>query len=415
VSTLADHILTKDSDWRQRAAAVIPGGMWGHQDASRLPDGFPQYFARGEGSRIWDVDGNEYIDFMCSYGPIILGHRHPAVDAAAARQLALIDCGNGPSHVVVELAETMVDTVRHADWALFAKNGTDATTVCVTVARAATRRSKVLVAQGAYHGAAPWCTPSPAGVTPEDRANLLHYRYNDLESVAAAAAQAGDELAAVVVSAFRHDVGIDQELPTPEFARGVRQLCDETGAMLVLDDVRAGFRLALGGSWEPLGVDPDLSAWSKAIANGYALAAVLGNERCRTAATRIFTTGSFWFSAVSMAASLATIEALKEADAVATVTRAGQRLRDGLAAQAAAHGQRLRQTGPPQMPMVLFDDDPDVDRGRCFTAAAVSAGVYLHPVHNWFLSTAHTDDEIDLALERTDDAFAAVHRVFGTA
>jgi glutamate-1-semialdehyde 2,1-aminomutase len=415
VSTLADHILTKDSDWRQRAAAVIPGGMWGHQDASRLPDGFPQYFARGEGSRIWDVDGNEYIDFMCSYGPIILGHRHPAVDAAAARQLALIDCGNGPSHVVVELAETMVDTVRHADWALFAKNGTDATTVCVTVARAATRRSKVLVAQGAYHGAAPWCTPSPAGVTPEDRANLLHYRYNDLESVAAAAAQAGDELAAVVVSAFRHDVGIDQELPTPEFARGVRQLCDETGAMLVLDDVRAGFRLALGGSWEPLGVDPDLSAWSKAIANGYALAAVLGNERCRTAATRIFTTGSFWFSAVSMAASLATIEALKEADAVATVTRAGQRLRDGLAAQAAAHGQRLRQTGPPQMPMVLFDDDPDVDRGRCFTAAAVSAGVYLHPVHNWFLSTAHTDDEIDLALERTDDAFAAVHRVFGAA
>ncbi len=415
MSTLADHALTKDADWRRRAAAVIPGGMWGHQDASRLPDGFPQYFARGEGSRIWDIDGNEYIDLMCSYGPIILGHRHPVVDAAAARQLALIDCGNGPAPVVVELAELLVDTVRHADWALFAKNGTDATTVCVTVARATTRRTKVLVAEGAYHGAAPWCTPSPVGVTPEDRANLLSYRYNDLESVAAAAADAGDDLAAVVVSAFRHDVGIDQELPSPEFARGVRRLCDDTGALLVLDDVRAGFRLALGGSWEPVGVDPDLSAWSKAVANGYSLAAVLGNDRCRKAATRIFTTGSFWFSAVSMAASLATINTLKEVDAVNAVTRAGQRLRKGLAAQAVAHGQRLRQTGPPQMPMVLFDDDADVARGRCFTAAAAAAGVYLHPVHNWFLSTAHTDEEIDLALERTDDAFAAVRRALGPA
>src|SRR5947207_427391 len=101
MTDVIDHPLTKDSAWRRRASAVIPGGMWGHQDAGRLPDGFPQFIERGDGCRIWDVDGNEYIDLMCSYGPIILGHRHPAVDAAAARQAALVDCANGPSHLVV--------------------------------------------------------------------------------------------------------------------------------------------------------------------------------------------------------------------------------------------------------------------------------------------------------------------------
>jgi glutamate-1-semialdehyde 2,1-aminomutase len=392
---------------------VIPNGMYGHQSAARLPEGYPQFFERGLGCRVWDVDGNEYVDFMCSYGPIILGHRHPVVDALAARQADLIDCGSGPSHLVVELAEALVNTVDHATWALFAKNGTDATTTCVTVARATTGHRKVLVAEGAYHGSAPWCTPIPAGVTPEDRAHLARFRYNDLASVEAAAAEAGDDLAAVVVSPFRHDVFVDQELADPAFAQGLRRICDQTGALLILDDVRAGFRLAPGGSWEPLGVAPDLSAWSKAIANGYALAAVLGNDRAREGAEKIYTTGSFWFSAVSMAAALATLEQLRTSDAVAVMTRAGQRLRDGLAAQAADHGLAIRQSGPPQMPLLLFADDPKFGRGKRFAAEAARRSVYLHPWHNWFLSTAHTDADIDWALDRTDAAFAAVTQALG--
>ena len=110
----------------------------------------------GRGARIWDVDGNEYVDLMCSYGPVVLGHQHPAVEAAAAAQAALGDCQNGPGPVMVDLAELLVQTVRHADWAMFAKNGTDATTMCCTIARAQTGRRKILVAVGAHHGAAPW-------------------------------------------------------------------------------------------------------------------------------------------------------------------------------------------------------------------------------------------------------------------
>ncbi len=287
-----------DRQLRERARRVVPGGMWGHMHADRLPDGYPQFFARAEGCRLWDVDGHEYLDFMCSWGPVLLGHRHPVVEEAVRKQVANGDCMNGPAEVMVELAELLVAQTPHADWAQFQKNGTDATTTCVTIARAGTRRRKLLVARGSYHGAVPWCSPSLAGVTAEDRAHILHFDYNDVASLENAVDQAGDDLAAVLVSAFRHDLGRDQEMPEAAFALAARRLCDQTGAALIIDDVRAGFRLHPGGSWEPLGVQPDLSAWSKAIANGYPLAAVTGNDRFREAATQVFTTGSFWCGAV---------------------------------------------------------------------------------------------------------------------
>jgi glutamate-1-semialdehyde 2,1-aminomutase len=406
----------RDQALRDRAARVIPGGMYGHMSAATLPPGFPQFLERGRGARIWDVDGREYLDFMCSFGPIVLGHAHPKVEAAVERQRVLADCQNGPSPRMVELAERLVALQPHADWAMFAKNGTDATTLAVTIARAATGRAKVLVAAGAYHGAAPWCTPRPAGTTPEDRAHLIPFAYNDLASVEAAADRAGKDMAAVLVSPFRHDARHDQELVDPAFARGLRALCDRRGAALILDDVRAGFRLDLGGSWAPLRVRPDLAAYSKAIANGYALAGIAGGDGLRDAATRVFATGSFWFAAVAMAAALATLDALEAEQGIQAMVHAGTLLRDGLARQAHGYAIRITQSGPVQMPFLTFAGDVaggTFDRANVFTGEAARRGVYLHPWHNWFLSAAHTEEDVRLALEGTDAAFAAVRARFG--
>ena len=404
---------TEDQRLRQRARAVIPGGMYGHQSAAGLPSAYPQFMRGGRGARIWDVDGNEYVDLMCSYGPVVLGHQHPGVEQAAAAQAASGDCQNGPGPVMVDLAELLVQTVRHADWAMFAKNGTDATTMCCTIARAQTGRQKILAAAGAYHGAAPWCTPRPAGVTPQDRANLGYYTYNDLESVRQAAAEAGDDLAGILVSPFKHDAGHDQELVDPEFARGLRALCDAAGAALILDDVRCGFRLHLGSSWEPVGVDPDLSAWSKAIANGHPLAAVLGRDAFRTGARQVFVTGSFWFSAVPMAAAIATITALAEERAVEAMERAGSALRAGILAQAHAWELPVSYTGPAAMPYLSFAGDEDRRLADVFAAQALRGGAYLHPRHNWFVSAAMTGADLALVLEATDQAFAAVRKQAG--
>jgi len=406
--------LTTDADLRSRAARVIPGAMYGHMNAGRLPAGMPQYFARADGPRTWDVDGNDYVDLMCAYGPMVLGYNHPLVEAAADAQRRAGDCMSGPSPVLVELAELMVDTVASADWAMFAKNGTDATTLCLTIARAATGRGKVLVARGSYHGAAPWCTPAPAGVTEADRANLVSFDYNDLASVDAALAAAGDDVAAIIVTPFRHDARREQELASPDFARGVRERCTARGAALVLDDVRCGLRINLHGSWEPFGVRPDLSAFSKAIANGHPIAAITGTDSLRDAATRVFATGSFWFAAAPMAASIATITTTRETDAIARLAAAGQRLRDGITRQAATHGVGLRQTGPPQMPMLTFDGDTGFAMADAFASATARAGALVHPWHNWFLSAAHSDDDIDRALEAIDAGLAHVNATFGT-
>jgi glutamate-1-semialdehyde 2,1-aminomutase len=401
-----------DQQLRDRARAVIPGGMYGHQAVAALP-GYPQFMRGGRGARVWDVDGNEYVDLMCSYGPVVLGHQHPVVEAAAAAQAELGDCQNGPAPVMVDLAELLVATVAHADWAMFAKNGTDATTMCATIARAQTGRRIILVATGAYHGAAPWCTPRPAGTTPQDRANLGYYTFNDLASARDAAAAAGDDLAGILVSPFKHDAGHDQELVDPAFARGLRQICDATGAALILDDVRCGFRLHLGSSWEPVGVAPDLSAWSKAIANGRALAAVLGSDAFRDGARQIFVTGSFWFSAVPMAAAVATIGAVRDEGAVAAMARSGAALRDGILAQARAWDLAVNYTGPAAMPYLTFDGDRDHELAGVFAAQALRGGAYLHPRHNWFVSAAMTGDDLALVLEATDQAFAAVRKQIG--
>lgn len=408
---MLDQVGAIDKSLRQRASRVVPGGMYGHLRASGLPAGYPQFFSRGEGCHVWDVDGRKYIDFMCSWGPIVLGHRHPAVDAAARKQMDQADCLNGPSERMVELAERLVGLVTHADWALFSKNGTDATTTCVTLARGATGKRKILLAKGAYHGAVPWCSPNPYGVMSEDRAHILYFDYNDVASLEAAVERAGDDLAAILVSAFRHDYGLDQDLPDVAFAARARALATENDAALILDDVRAGFRLTLHGSWDELGVQPDLSAWSKAIANGYALSAVLGNDRYRDAASQLFATGSFWCGATSMAAALATIDVLERENGPDQMRRMGERLRDGIAAQARRYNLGVRQSGPPQMPTLLFEDDTDYAKGERFVQEALSRGVYMHPKHNMFLSLAHTAADIDAALSVTDEAFKIVARL----
>jgi glutamate-1-semialdehyde 2,1-aminomutase len=407
-SAIENSKLSADEALRVRASRVIPGGMYGHLRAAGLPPEYPQFFVRGDGCHLWDVNGRRYLDFMCSWGPIVLGHHHRQVTEAVQRQMSQGDCMNGPSERLVELAERLVGLVTHADWAMFSKNGTDATTTCVTLARAATGRRKILAAKGAYHGAVPWCSPYPLGVTAEDRAHLIHYEYNNIASLEQAVEAGGKDLAGILTSAFRHDYGLDQQLPDAAFARRARELCDAHEAALILDDVRAGFRLSLHGSWDLIGVQPDLSAWSKAIANGYALAAVTGNERFREPASRLYATGSFWCSAVSMAASLATLDALEAVDGPERMRRTGQRFREGLAKQAAAAGIGLRQSGPPQMPTVLFDNDPDCALGYRFCQAALKRGVYLHPKHNMFLSTAHSDADIDEALAVTAEALREI-------
>ena len=405
-----DRTNSRDRELRDRAAAVIPGGMYGHQSVGLLPDDYPQFFARGEGAHLWDVDGNRYLDFMCAYGPNLFGYAHPEIDAAFVRQLEKGDTLTGPTGLMVELAEALTGMVSHADWAIFCKNGTDATTMALTTARAHTKRRVVIRAKGAYHGALPWCVPRPAGVIESDRAHQIFCDYNDPASLEAAAAEAGDDLAAIFAAPFKHDAFIDQAEPDLAYARKAREICDRTGALLIVDEVRAGFRLTRDCSWSRIGVQPDLSTWGKCVANGHPLSVMLGNDKARKAAASIYVTGSFWYQAATMAAALETLRLVRDTDYLERLTALGERLRNGLAERAGAAGFGLRQTGPGVMPLFLFDDDPDLRKGFCFSSEMLGRGVYIHPWHNMFLCAAMTEADIDGALDAAEASFASLKR-----
>ncbi|WP_159542638.1 aminotransferase class III-fold pyridoxal phosphate-dependent enzyme [Aeromicrobium sp. 9AM] len=395
-----------DDAWRARASKVIPGGMYGHIQAEKFPKGYPQFFDKSDGCRVWDVDGYEYIDMMCSWGPMILGYRHPKVEEAYHKELAQRDLAYGPSPLAVELAERYVELLDGADWAVFAKNGGDATALATVVARAATGRKKILKAGSAYHGSTPWYTPVLSGITPEDRANIIFFDYNDIPSLEAAVAEAGDDLAGIIVTPHRHELYLDQVPVDPAFAQRIRSLCDEKSAVMILDDVRAGFRVSIHGSWSPLGIVPDLSTYSKCIANGHALSALVGVESLKEAASSIYATGSFWYASAPMAAGLATLDVMEEMDAVSVMNERGNQFMEGMRKQGAAYGIPVSVTGPPAMPFLRFEDGGQNEQAFIWSGELLRRGVFVHPWHNWFVSTAHTEADIDRALEATDGAFA---------
>lgn len=397
-----------DQALRERAHKVIPGGMYGHESTRLLPAEFPQFYSRGKGARLWDADGNAYVDYICAFGPNLLGYGFEPVEAAAEAQQRLGDTLNGPTEMMVTLAEAFVAQVSHADWAMFCKNGSDATSMAMVVARAHKGRRTILCARGAYHGASPWNTPRPAGILPEDRAHIAYFEYNDPGSLEEAfKAHAGD-VAGVFATPFRHEVFYDQVEPDAEYAQLARRLCDENDALLIVDDVRAGFRLARDCSWEPLGVRPDLSTWGKCFANGYPISALLGSDKARAAAKEIFVTGSFWFQATPMAAAVETLKHIRDSDYLERTFDYGRRLREGLAQQAGAYGFGLRQTGPVVMPQILFEDDKDFRVGYGWTVECLKRGVYFHPYHNGFISAAHGEAELRETLDATDQAFEAL-------
>ena len=388
---------------------VIPGGIYGHASpAVAIPGSFPYYAERARGCRYWDVDGNEYIDYLCGYGPVILGHQHPEVEEAAARQQRDALCLNHPGPIMVELAEHLVSLVEFSAWAVFGKNGSDMTTWALQVAREHTMRRKILKVAGAYHGIDPWCTPGHAGLLVEDRVHIHDFHWNDPESFDRLLKEHRADIAGVIMTPFHHPAFQPSQMPAPGFWSHVETACRREGIVLILDDIRAGFRLNTRGSHLYFGFEPDLICFCKAIANGHALSAALGRKELRVAASKVFLTGSYWNSPPAMAAAMACLEILRREDTISALRRTGEMLVGGLIESGRQHGYAMIASGPPAIPFVSFADDPSLRRQQRFCAEVTRRGAIFHPHHNWFLSTAHTPQDITATLRMADEAFCVM-------
>ena len=393
----------------KRASEVIPGGIYGHATpAATIPGNFPYFAERAEGARYWDVDGNGYIDYMCGYGPIVLGYNHPEINACTAEVQSLGDCFNHPTEYSVRLAEKLTQTIDSADWAVFGKNGSDMTNWSIRVAREFTGKKRIAKAAHAYHGIDPWCVPGFGGIIAEDRSQIDSFQWNDIESLTQLIEKKADQLAAIMVTPFHHPAFADSELPDPAFITALNCLSQTHNILLIIDDVRCGFRLHPEGSHKLYGYEPDLICFSKALGNGYPISACTGTKRLKVAASKCFLTGSFWNAAVPMAAALKTLEIVKRDKVAEQLERRGTQLIEGMLSLGQRYGIPLQASGPPAMPYVRVANDHSFRQQQALCTAAAEQGLYLHPHHNWFLSAAHTKEIIDESLVRFEQSLKSL-------
>ena len=403
----------KGREWFNRATKVIPSGIYGHlgpAEGNFIPvTSFPLMGDHAQGSYFWDVDGNRFIDYMCAYGPNVLGYNDPDVDAAALEQMKKGNLFTSPSYKMVELAELMVDTVASADWAFFAKNGNDVTTGAIMTARAATHRKKIVFVNGFYHGVSPWTQKIDyPGVLPEDVANNLYIDWNDFDQLQRVFDENKGEIAAFISTPYLHGNYFDNVLPAEGYWKKVRELCTENGTVLIVDDVRAGFRLDIAGSDHFYGFEADLICFCKAIANGYNVSCLCGKDFLKSAASSLSYTGSYWYSAVPFAAGIACINKMKALDTPKMFREKAIKLTDGLKAAAANNGFNLVVSGEPALFYLRLADDNSLFIHQDWIQECVRRGVFFAGHHNHFMNASLTDEDINFTLEVADDAFKAI-------
>lgn len=407
------YTTTKSDEWYERAAKVIPSGVYGHlgpAEGQFIPvNRWPRFSEKAQGSYFWDVDGNKYIDYMCAYGPNILGYCDEDVDNAAIEQIKKGNCTSSPDKVMVECAELLVDTVNTADWAFFAKNGNDATQGAILTARAYTHRKKLIFFNGFYHGVSPMVQKIDyPGVTPEDVVNNLYCKWDDIEGLKKTLEENEGEVAAIIAQPYNHGNFFDNAFPIDGFWQEVRKLCTEKDIVLIIDDVRAGFRLDLAGSDHFFGFEADIICFCKALANGYNMSAFCGKEFLRSAASSLSYTGSYWMSAVPFAACIACINKLKAINAPKLFNDLGTELLTGLKKAGAENGFDLVTSGPPALFYLRIANDDSMLLHQDWIAECVNRGVFFASHHNHFINAALTHEDINRTIEIADEAFKVV-------
>jgi glutamate-1-semialdehyde 2,1-aminomutase len=418
-----------------QAQALIPGGVNSPVRAFRGVGGVPRFIARGAGAAIWDVDGNRYLDYVLSWGPLVLGHADPDVVAALTDALARGTSYGAPTAIESELAEMVIATVPSVEMIRFVNSGTEATMSALRLARAHTGRDKFIKFAGCYHGHADMLLvragsgvatlglPDSPGVPARTVSDTLTAEYNDLEGVRALFQEHRGAIAAVIVEPIAANMGF--VLPAEGFLAGLQRLCRESGALFILDEVMTGFRVAPGGAQERWGLDPDLTCLGKVIGGGLPVGAYAGKRaimRTVAPAGPMYQAGTLSGNPLAMTAGLTTLRKVLAPGVFATLAERTASLANGIARAALAAGVPVQVGHAGSMFGCYFLREPgaritdyatarqwaDTERYARFFHAMLERGVYLAPsqFEAGFFSTAHSPADISTTLAAAADALA---------
>lgn len=413
----------------EEARKYAPGGV--HSHFRRGSKSFPLFFARAQGSRLCDVDGNEYVDYALGMGPVILGHAHPAVNEAVEASLAKGQLYAGQHEEELALARLICELVPCAELVRLSLSGTEAVQAALRLARAATGRRRVIKFEGHYHGwldniyvsvhpdqtrmgagSEPQAVPMSLGQDAEAYTEIQVLPWNNSELFSRAVEAQRGQIAAVIMEPIMCNTSVI--LPRPGFLERVREVCTQEGIILIFDEVITGFRVGLGGAQEYLGVKPDLAAFAKAMANGYPISCLAGRRDLMEllSSQPVVHAGTYNSNRISCAAALATLELLRRnnGEAYSRINRLGAALIKGLKGLAGETGQPLRVEGLPSVFHTTFAEHEEIfdyrSYLRCglelqsrFVTRLLERGIRVTERGVWFLSLAHTEQDIDVTLD----------------
>ena len=415
----------------ERAQRVIPGGVNSPVRAFRAVGGTPRFFERASGAHLWDAEGRRYIDYVGSWGPMILGHTHPAVvaavQAAAARALSY----GAPTAEETQLAERLCELMPSLERVRLVSSGTEATMTAIRLARGFTGRKLIVKFEGCYHGhadallvkagsgALTFGNPSSAGVPEETAAQTLVLNYNDADQLGTLFEKQGAQIAGVIVEPVAGNMNL--VLPAPGFLERLRELCTQSGALLILDEVMTGFRVALGGAQARYGIRPDLTTLGKVIGGGLPLGALGGRREVMEKLAPlgpVYQAGTLSGNPIAVAAGLATLQLVVQPRLLERIEATAKTLTDGLVSEARKAGVTFSSQSIGSLFGIYFRDAPprsfaevmqcDRERFNRFFHAMLEQGVYLAPsaYEAGFVSAAHGDAEIEATLAAARAAFA---------
>ncbi len=412
------------------AQQYIPGGVNSPVRAFKSVGGDPLFIDRGSGSYIWDVDGNRYIDYVGSWGPLILGHCHPAVTEALHSYLAKGTSYGAPTELETTLAKMVVDAVPSVDMVRMVNSGTEATMSALRLARGYTGRNKIVKFEGCYHGHADFLlikagsgaltlgVPTSPGVPTSIAQNTITAPYNDLETLKEIFAQEGEDIAAVIIEPVAGNMGVVP--PQPGYLEGLRELTKRYGSLLIFDEVMTGFRVSYHCAQALYNIEPDLTCFGKIIGGGLPVGAYGGKREIMehiAPSGPIYQAGTLSGNPLAMTAGIATLTELAKPGVYEELERKTAKLSEGLAAAAAEAGVEVSMNRVGAMMCTFFTNQPVVDfASACssdsekfgkFFRAMLEEGVYLAPsqFEAAFMSTAHSDEDIEFTIEAARKAF----------
>jgi len=400
------------------ARNLVPGGVGGARRPYNFVKGeYPIFFEYGKGGRVTDVDGNEYVDFLCGFGPIILGYREEEVDEAVIKQIRDKGfCFTLTQPYQNQLAEKLNELIPCSEMCVFTKTGSDGTTASIRIARGYTNRNKVM--RCGYHGWHDWCVEIKGGIPEKLYEDVHEFHYNDLNQLEDLMARYGDETAAIILTPFGHPLHERMQEPEPGFLEGVREMATKYGAVLIYDEIRTGFRLSMGGAQKLYGVAPDLAVFGKGMANGYAISAVTGTKEIMKAAEqKVFVSSTFFSNSTGYIAALKTIEILERDHVLDKIWERGGRFLERVRTIVNKYDVGAELSGVAPMFFITFRRDKGGDtykaRREDFYTQVIRRRVFLHPHHHGYICYRHTEEDLDIAVKAIDEALAYVHEKHG--